>query len=203
MRQVDKTSESKKSHRTVSDAKPGKEFKKIYRELEKIYEQNKKHSDSVFSLCSKKNNKDDPDTILLHGEGTAPSMALTADTIEITAEAVSSQLVLIEEKMAKAAIILKEDKGIETTKIILNPPNPCSIFNHCEINLTKFDTSPFSFNIEFLGNDTALNVFAIHMGDLVDRFEQNNEGFLISRVSKGYIYREKQKRRAKSANGVK
>ena len=224
MRQVDKTLESKKSNKTAPDAKPGEEFKNIckdlektssdakpceefrdmYEVLEKAYLDNKEYPDNVFSLCAKNNDDDDdPDTILLHGQGAAPSMAITTDTIEILPAAVAAQLDLIEEKMAKAVIMLKEDKGIETTTIILNPPNPCSIFNYCEINLTKFDTSPFSFNIEFLGNDSALNVFALHMGALVDRFEQNNEGVLISRVSKGYIYKEKQKRKAKSANGVK
>ena len=203
MQQVNKTLEGKKSIKTDSDTKPGEEFRDIYEELEKAYLDNKEYPDNVFSLCARSNEDDDPDTILLHGQGAAPSMAITTDTIEILPEAVAAQIDLIEEKMAKAVIMLKEDKGIETTTIVLNPPNPCSIFNYCEINLTKFDTSPFTFNIEFLGNDSALNVFALHMGALVDRFEQNNEGVLISRVSKGYIYKEKQKRKALRHFGVK
>ncbi|MDX8431173.1 MAG: hypothetical protein SNF33_05145 [Candidatus Algichlamydia australiensis] len=207
MHQINKVKTSGVNREPARNNKPNKNFKEVYNNAKKREEKKQaERKEDVFTISWDVSMIMDEEekTLIIHGEGATsldPTIKVLQDTLEVKIEQIQSQLDLIEERMAKAILLIKEEGGVESTTMILTPPNPCSLFNGVEIELTRFDTAPFAFNIEFVGNDAALQIFARHIGEFVDRFEQKHEGLLINRVARRYkIGKEKKQVRTR---GVK
>ncbi len=200
MQQISKTSDPTNRKEPPKANKPKEGFKEIYDQIDLP---TKEEKEDLFTLVREMEQEDDdPETLLIHGEGAAPLSQAPPPQVECGGiRLVKEQLDLIEEKMARAILQIKNEMGVETTTIILNPPNPCSVFNGAEIILQKFDTSPFSFNIEFIGEDAGIYLFAEHVEEFVEYFERKHEGLLINRVTASYKQRKEKK--AKTAAGVK
>jgi hypothetical protein len=72
-------------------------------------------------------------------------------------------------------LMIEEHKGISITTIKLSMPG--SVFNNCEIKLEHFDTAPNSFNIQLLGNPSAVDLFNANYQSLVNAMTQSTFSF--------------------------
>jgi hypothetical protein len=72
-------------------------------------------------------------------------------------------------------LMIEEHKGISITTIKLSMPG--SVFNDCEIKLEHFDTAPNSFNIQLLGNPSAVDLFNANYQSLVNAMTQSTFSF--------------------------
>lgn len=72
-------------------------------------------------------------------------------------------------------LMIEEHKGISITTVKLSMPG--SVFHNCEIKLEHFDTAPNSFNIQLLGNPSAIDLFNANYQTLVNAMTQSNFSF--------------------------
>lgn len=138
----------------------------------------------------------------------AHSLSLTPEIEQAAYQAVQSVSSYIDPKVEAlfqnmvGAIIQTTKKGISKTEFVLNQPNLKSTqFYGSKITLTKYSTSPNSFNI-FLStsNSKALTQFTNQLSSLKTAFIQGNFDFKVGRLEahyksdrkEGFLFRRKE-----------
>ncbi len=119
-------------------------------------------------------NKDESQTVIQQ-----PSEALIATPPLLTTETpayatFSANVYELFEKLI-GLLMIEEHKGISITTVKLSMPG--SVFNNCEIKLEHFDTAPNSFNIQLLGNPSAVDLFNANYQSLVNAMTRGGFSF--------------------------
>jgi|GEM_PF-2567231 len=153
------------THQEKPPTRPTREFKK------ELKSEGRKKDDK---LNSEKKKGEGNGPINLHQLAAAlhKSESMTPFGVEAKAAVAAAQVEGIDEQVQLMAekildgIEVSKLNGDTTTRLILNPPNPCSPFNGAEIVLTQFSTAPLSYSIEFFGNEQATATFAASYASL-------------------------------------
>jgi hypothetical protein len=150
---------------------------KIEEESQKISSLEKKKSHSLQKEHKdKKGDEDEDESNLVIQQptdlgGVTPPL-LTSETPAYAT--LSPNVYELFEKLV-GLLMIEEHKGISITTIKLSMPG--SVFNNCEIKLEHFDTAPNSFNIQLLGNPSAVDLFNANYQGLVNAMSQSNFSF--------------------------
>jgi hypothetical protein len=141
-----------------------REEEKSAEETEEIHKTKQRESSKEEKSFKKQSAKTEADQITLQvqpQEGLKEAGILSAPTPAYAT--LPSELYELFEKMV-GLLMIEESKGISITTIKLNMP--ASIFNGCEIRLEHYDIAPNSFNIQLIGNPSAINLFNQHFSKI-------------------------------------
>lgn len=96
-------------------------------------------------------------------------------------DALDAQVEILFEKILDGIEVIRSH-GETTTRLLLNPPNPFSIFNGAEIEITQVDTDPLTYSLEFFGSEQANFVFSGAFDLLEQKLKENFKERELCRV---------------------
>lgn len=90
-----------------------------------------------------------------------------------------------------------QDSQAQETTVFVNTKDPASVFNGGRIILTEYATAPNTYNIQFVGNPQAVQLFQQNIPTMMHAFEAGNYRFQVHRLEG--IYEEEGKEKQQSS----
>lgn len=184
--QAEKTDKDKDEMTKISIAasQTHKEIEQIFEEEEQLIEK-ELDIDTFKTVASK---KEESKKDLTPVTSAAPSTPLGPLFLSPTTSAppayalLDTQALALFEKMASVITILKETGVTETTIHLISPEFNGSQLYGAQVVIREYSTAPLSYNIEFMGNPLAAQLFQKNLPQLRNAFNDPKYRFRINRL---------------------